>query len=115
LSKSNLKALIQGAKPKLAPLVFCGVDCFIRPWNEKERIELAIHLQTHKGEADGDGDKLTRARAIAMSLCDADGELVFGVEAIDEVAAVRTDLGPPFDAIMAYQGRGDVDADAKKN
>jgi len=107
----SLKERIKAAKPVLHPITFCGVECFVRRWSERERIEWAVHIQTAgEGEA---ADKLVRARAIAWSLCDDAGELVFGPDGVDDVAALCEDLGPTFDAVIAIQKN--AKDDPKKN
>ena len=112
---ANLRdRLKETTKPRLVPTTLAGVACFLRRWNEREQIEWAIECQTAAKE-DFDGDKVdfyTKCKAIARSLCDEHGELVYADYV--EVAEHDSDaLDPVFDEVIALQSR--ANADAKKN
>lgn len=116
--REQIKALVSA--PKLDPIKFGGVECFVKRWSERDRIEWSIELQTSttKVEFEGDDGKKSsfdgylKCKAIARSLCDADGNLVF--ESFAEVADYDTEiLDPVFEAVMKLQEIGGDDA--KKN
>lgn len=110
---ANLRDRIKGlAKAKIVPISFGGVECYLRRWNEKEQIEWAIECQNQKN--DGKADLWVRCKAIARSLCDENGVLIYSPDEYEELALLDSEIiNPAWDAVVELQGT-DADA-AKKN
>ncbi|HWB00586.1 MAG TPA: hypothetical protein VG713_18965 [Pirellulales bacterium] len=116
MSNSIKTQLFQRAsRPPLVPLVFAGVECFIKPWTERDRIEWAQYINQLAPDADGKKQDATlRARALAWSLCDAEGHPVFDRAEYEQLLTLpATDIDEAFAAVMAVQSP--KDDDAKKN
>lgn len=116
---SDLKAKLKAAKPRLIPVTLGDVECFVRSWSDRERIEWALYCQTQQaGGGDGEkDDKYFRSRVVARSLCDENGTLTFtGEGATDEVADLLVDIEPAYEAVLAMLKNTSGDEDeAKKN
>jgi hypothetical protein len=99
---------------KLEPLKFGGLDCFVKVWNEKERIEYAIDAQTRA--KNGEPDYLTRCRTIVFALCDEAGEMIFSANDVELVSSFDShEIGKAFAFIIQVQSNEADDSDAKKN
>lgn len=104
------------AKPTLVPHDFGGVSLFLRKWNEREQIEWAIETQTAEKQAGVDADLWTRCKAIARSLCDDTGALVFSPSDYSQLAELDSSLiDSAWTAVIALQSRPGADDAAKKN
>lgn len=112
----NLKEqlLAKITKPKLFPIEFAGIPCFVKKWNEKDNIEWAIALQTAPKIEGVEGDLYTRCRAIVHNLCDESGALIFDKDDVEQVALFdASEINPVWEKIVEVQAGDKIDA--KKN
>ncbi len=98
--------------PALVPYTFCGVDCFIRQWTERERIAWGVYVQGATDEAGKPKDDLFLCQAVQRGLVDESGELIFEMADVEILADLSSvEIQRAFNAIVDLQK---VD-DAKKN
>lgn len=97
-------------KPTLTPCEFAGETVYIRAWSEREKIEWALSMKELTSEEKQ--DVWVRCRAIAWSVADADGHLLFKPSEYERVADFpSSEITKLFDAVIQVQ----VEPDAKKN
>jgi hypothetical protein len=105
-------------KPLLTPITFCGMDCFIRQWDEGERIQWESFVKGMKSEGadelSGEQNSSVARHAIVASLADESGELIFHEGDDDRLLSFpANEIASAFDRIVGQQTAEPVDA--KKN
>jgi hypothetical protein len=100
-------------KAVLLPVTVNEVDCFVRQWTERERLEYSGMIKDFQN-----GDELASSelasRTIAMSLADAHGNLIFSQDDLATIRELPTlEFQKLFDFIVESQTKKAVDA--KKN
>jgi hypothetical protein len=134
----SLKARLFGklSKPELVPCTFMNEPCWIKPWSERERLEWVVYcdktmravLARQEKEKAGEltvsdtekqaEDLQLQARVIAWSLCDENGELIFGRDGTMKVAEYPAkEVYRLFHEISRVQrvDEQEKEADAKKS
>ena len=86
-------------RPVLTPYTFMGEGLFLRHWSERDKIEWAEY---HKKMTDEQKtDSYVRCRAVAKSLCDSEGHLIFSVDDLDRLAAFPSnEIAACFDRVI---------------
>jgi hypothetical protein len=99
-------------KPPVTETTFAGEKVFIKHWSERDVIEWTVLIKSFTDEQKQ--DNYVRCRAIAHSLSDADGHLIFRTDELDRISEFPShEVSRVFDEIMACVN---ADAeDAKKN
>lgn len=96
-------------KPQLTPCTFMGEELYLRHWSERDKIEWAQFFRNL--EAEKKTDEYVRCRAIAKSLCDSEGHLIFAADEHERIAAFPSiEIGPVFDQIAALIKEPEADA-----
>ena len=107
---SSIRERLLAVRSKLTPLTVGGVECFVRTWTEREKIEWAVMCQKLAANQ-GPSDVWVHCRALAMSLTDAEGNRVF--DSHEQVADLPSDvIAEAFEAVCRVQ-RGEKDDPAK--
>jgi hypothetical protein len=106
------KLFAKRTEAKLTPTTFAGVECFIKAWSEREKIDWAVYCKSISDQGDV-SDNFIRCRAIAWSLADESGKLIFNRDEVEAIADFPSDeIERLFNEVIAVQA---PQSDAKKN